>query len=168
MPLHNSSRHLASNLAGAASISETINGTSIPLLLEWWQQRKRFANARTNLSATLPKGDEAYLKAYYRLMEVYSVVKSGGVQAQTEAVQAFARRESVLLEQRLSEIEAAEELAEAAKRQERQKVKQEIQELHSANSWRLQALTNIDPDEEATVKQYLPDIEKTILQMQCA
>ncbi|MGD1897277.1 MAG: hypothetical protein ACFB16_10050 [Phormidesmis sp.] len=158
MPLHNSS-----------TISPaTISSTTIPLLLEWWQQRKRIASVRSHLSATLPKGDEAYLQAYYRLMEVYSVVKSGGVQAQTEAVHAFTQRESVLLNQRLSEIEAAEELAEAAKRREREKVKQEIQELHSANSWRLQALTNIAPDEEATVKQYLPDIEKTLMQMQCA
>ena len=158
MPLHNSS----------TPITATISSTSIPLLLEWWQQRKRIASARTHLGSTLPKGDEAYLKAYYRLMEVYSVVKSGGVQAQTEAVQAFAQRESVLLKQRLNEIEATEELAETAKRQERRKVEQEIQELQSANSWRLQALTNIAPDEEATVKQYLPDIEKTLLQAQYA
>ncbi|MEL7227722.1 MAG: hypothetical protein AAGL17_23555, partial [Cyanobacteria bacterium J06576_12] len=85
-------------------------------------------------------------------------------EAQTEAVRAFARRESGLLNQRLNEIEAAEELAEAAKKQEKEKVKQEIQELQSANSWRLQALTNIDPDEEATVKKHLLDIEKTLMQ----
>ncbi|MEL6938759.1 MAG: hypothetical protein AAFO84_06150 [Cyanobacteria bacterium J06598_1] len=159
MPLHSSS-----TLSAAP-----INSTSIPLLLEWWQQRKRIASVRSHLSATMPKADETYLKAYYRLMEVYSVVKSGGVQAQTEAVQAFARRESVLLNQRLNEIEAAEELAEAAKRREREKVKQEMQELRSANSWRLQALTNIAPDEEATVKQYITDIERTLIQQtQCA
>ncbi|MEL6159528.1 MAG: hypothetical protein AAGJ95_17105 [Cyanobacteria bacterium J06554_11] len=146
----------------------TITGVSVPLLLEWWQQRKRVATLRSHLSATLPKGDEAYLKAYYRLMEIYSVVKSGGVQAQTEAVQAFAQRESGLLNQRLSEIESAEELAEAAKQQEREKVRQELEELRSANSWRLQTLTNIAPDEEAAVKQYLPDIERTLMQVQCA
>ncbi|MGD1865354.1 MAG: hypothetical protein ACFB0D_12430 [Phormidesmis sp.] len=156
MPLHNPSTLTAA----------TINSVSIPILLEWWQQRKRIATVRSHLSATLPKGDETYLKAYYRLMEVYSVVKSGGVQAQTEAVQAFAKRESVLLNQRLNEIEAAEELAEAAKKQEREKVHQEIQELRSANNWRLQALTNIAPDEEATVKQYLTDIERTLTQAQ--
>lgn len=158
MPLHNSSTLTAI----------TINSVSIPILLEWWQQRKRIATVRSHLSATLPKGDETYLKAYYRLMEVYSVVKSGGVKAQTEAVQAFAKRESTLLNQRLSEIEQAEELAETTKAQEREKVQQEIQELRSANKWRLQALTNIAPDEEATVKQYLTDIEKTLMQMQYA
>lgn len=146
----------------------TITGVSVPLLLEWWQQRKRVATLRSNLSATLPKGDEAYLKAYYRLMEIYSVVKSGGVKAQTEAVQAFARREAGLLNQRLSEIESTKELAETAKQHEREKVKQELEELHSANSWRLQTLTNIAPDEEAAVRQYLPDIERTLMQAQCA
>lgn len=158
MPLHNASSNLTT----------TINSASIPLLLEWWKQRKRVANGRNHLGGTLPKGDESYLKAYYRLMEVYSVVKSGGVQAQTEAVQAFAERESTLLQQRLSEIESAEGLAESAKIKERRKVEQEIQELQSANRWRLQALTNIAPDEEATVKQYLPDIERTLIQVQCA
>jgi len=157
MPLHNSS-----------TLTPTVSSVSIPILLEWWQQRKRIATVRSHLSATLPKGDETYLKAYYRLMEVYSVVKSGGVKAQTEAVQAFAKRESILLNQRLNAIEAAEELAEADKEQEREKVHQEIQELRSANNWRLQALTNIAPDEEATVKQYIVDIEKTLMQVQCA
>ena len=158
MPLPNSSA-----LASAA-----ITSVTIPLLLDWWQQRKRIANARTNLHVTLPKGDEAYLQAYYRLMEIYSVVKSGGVKAQTEAVQAFAQRESGLLNQRLSEIEATDELEEPAKVQEREKVEQELQELHSANTWRLQTLTNIAPDEEATVRQYLTDIERTLMQPQCA
>ena len=158
MPLHDSSIPTAT----------TINSVSIPILLEWWQQRKRVATVRSHLSATLPKGDETYLKAYYRLMEVYSVVKSGGVKAQTEAVRAFAQRESFLLTQRLNDIEKAEELAEATKKQEREKVEQEIKELRSANSWRLQALTNIAPDEEASVKQYLTDIEKALMQVQCA
>ncbi|MEL6351551.1 MAG: hypothetical protein AAFR58_07290 [Cyanobacteria bacterium J06627_28] len=158
MPLSNSS----------ALTSAAITSVTIPLLLDWWQQRKRIANARTNLHITLPKGDDTYLQAYYRLMEIYSVVKSGGVKAQTEAVQAFAQRESVLLSQRLSEIEAADELEEPVKVQEREKVEQELQELHSANTWRLQTLTNIAPDEEAIVRQYLTDIERTLIQSQCA
>jgi hypothetical protein len=152
MPLHNSS---------------TITNISIPMLLDWWQQRKRLANALGNLRATLPKEDETYLQNYYRLMEVYSVVKSGGVKAQTEAVQAFAKRESGLLNQRLAEIEAAE-LAESEKRRSRARIKQEMNELRCANDWRLKALTNIEPEEEAVVKQYLPDIEKTLMQAQCA
>ncbi|NJM96856.1 MAG: hypothetical protein HC800_06390 [Phormidesmis sp. RL_2_1] len=148
--------------------ASTINGTSIPMLLDWWQQRKRLANAHGSLNSHLSKGDDPYLQAYYRLMEVYSVVKSGGVKAQTEAVRAFAQREAVLLNQRLADIEAAEELAEREKSRERQKVEQELIELRSANNWRLQTLTAIDPDEEAIVQQHLSAIEKTLMQVQCA
>ncbi|MEO1445647.1 MAG: hypothetical protein AAFV46_05310 [Cyanobacteria bacterium J06635_11] len=150
------------------STASTISSISIPLLLEWWQQRKRVASSQRNLNASLPKGEDVYLQAYYRLMEVYSVVKSGGVQAQTEAVRAFSKRESVLLTQRLAEIEAAENLPLNEKRQEREKVEQELNELRSANNWRLKALVNIAPEEEAVVKQYLPDIEKTLMQARCA
>ena len=53
----------------------TISDVSIPMLLDWWQQRKRVASARTNFKGKLHKRDETYLQAYYRLMEVYSVVK---------------------------------------------------------------------------------------------
>lgn len=126
-------------------------------------------NSCSNLYAPLPKADDIYLQAYYRLMEVYSVVKSGGVKAQTEAVHAFAMRESRLLKQRLAEIETAKELAVTDKQREREKVEQEFDELRSANDWRLKALVNIAPEEEAVVKEYLPDIEKTLMQDQrCA
>lgn len=145
-----------------------INSVSIPLLLEWWQQHKRIASARIRWHSRLPKGDEAYLEAYYRLMEVYSVVKSGGVQAQKEAVRAFAQRELLLLHQRLAEIEAAEQLADCERQFEKEKIQQELSELHSANDWRLQALTNIEPAEEAVVKQHLSDIEQALMQVQYA
>ena len=147
--------------------SSPISQISIPLLLDWWQQRKRLGRSPIKLSTTLPKGDDTYLQAYYRLMEVYSVVKSGGVQAQIEAVSAFAEREANLLNQRLSEIEAAE-MAEEEKLQERKKVEQELTELHCANTWRLQTLTAIDPTEEAVVAQHLRDIENALMQVQCA
>lgn len=148
--------------------SSSITSISIPLLLEWWKHRKRLASYRSNLHATLPKGDDTYLQAYYRLMEVYSVVKSGGVEAQTEAVHAFAKRESRLLNQRLAAIEAAEELTEPEKRREREKVEQEFNELRCANDWRLQSLVNIAPEEEALVHEYLSDIESTLMQAKCA
>jgi hypothetical protein len=144
----------------------SLNNVSIPLLLDWWQQRKRVASARSNLHRTLPKGDDAYLQAYYRLMEVYSVVKSGGVKAQMEAVQAFGKRESTLLHQRLAQIDST--LALNEKQQAKDKIQQELSELHSANNWRLQALTNITPEEEALVKRYLSDIEQTLMQTKCA
>lgn len=145
----------------------SINSVSIPLLLDWWQQRKRLANSRGSLQATLPKGDDAYLQTYYRLMEVYTVVKSGGVQAQIEAVNAFAGRESTLLNQQLAQIETAKDLSAAEKGRDRQKIEQELKELDAATRWRLQALTAIDPAEEAVVQQHLGDIERTLMQPQC-
>lgn len=144
--------------------AHSINKISIPLLLDWWQQRKRVASVRSSLHSAPPKSDEAYLQAYYRLMEIYSVVKSGGIKAQVEAVQAFSKRESDLLNQQLSEIEADPQLASNEKAKAKEQIQQELTELHSANDWRLQALTNITPEEESIVSQYLPDIEKTLVQ----
>lgn len=168
---HQSDPH---NKPTKAVASDTLKGDrithlSIPLLLEWWQQRKRLASSRSNLHATLPKGDDLYLQAYYRLMEVYSVVKSGGVQAQTEAVQAFSERESKLLQQQLADIGTNEALTQAEKSQAREHIEQELTELKCANDWRLQALVNITPEEEALVQQYLPKIESALtMQARCA
>ena len=151
-----------------SSPTSSISQVSIPVVLDWWQQRKRLVRTPIKISAIIPKADDAYLHAYYRLMEVYSVVKSGGVQAQMEAVKAFAAREVALLNQRLHEIEIAAGIGEEEKRQEREKVEQELIELRCANDWRLKTLTAIDPAEEAIVSQHLPAIEKTLLQVQCA
>ena len=166
MPLHQASTLSPADVTSAVVSSGTINSVSVPMLLAWWQQRKRMAHVQSLPNATLLKVDETYLKAYHRLMEIYSVVKSGGVNTQTEAVRAFAQRESVLLNQKLQEIETTEALGETEKHQERKKIEQELRELRSANNWRLQALANITPEEEAIVKQYLPDIENTLMHVQ--
>ncbi len=169
MPLPTASTHINRiSLSGVSIDGASIKGVSIPMLLDWWQHRKRVANRRTNLHRTLPKGDEHYLQSYYRLMEVYSVVKSGGVKAQIEAVKAFSKRESALLDQQLAQIAGDETLNNLEKQQARKKITQEVIELEAANNWRLQALTAIDPAEEALVKQHLPAIESTLMSVQCA
>lgn len=145
----------------------TIKSISIPLLLDWWQQRKRIASVRSNLHRTRPTVDDTYLQAYYRLMEVYSVVKAGGVVAQVEAVHAFAKRESQRLHQRLDAIAAAKNLTPHEQQQQRQQLQQELTELHSANDWRLQMLKAITPDEESLVRQHLAEIERTLMQAEC-
>lgn len=152
--------------SSAATSPATINSASLSLLLEWWPQRKRVANLRNHLEVTLPNSDETYLQAYHRLMEIYSVVKSGGVQARIEAVKAFDERESVLLNQRLNEIEAAVDFTEGQKRAERAKIEQEFEELNQSNIWRLQMLTSITPEEETAVRDRLSDIEQTLIQTQ--
>ncbi|MBE9062148.1 hypothetical protein [cf. Phormidesmis sp. LEGE 11477] len=145
----------------------TINSVNLPLLLKWWQQQKRVAGLRSHLNTTLPKGDKTYLSAYYRLMEVYSVVKAGGVQAQKEAAEGFAERELSALNQRLHEIEVSPNLLADEKQKERAKIEQELEELRQANSWRSQMLCNITPAEESAVKAYLSDIEQTLMQTRC-
>ncbi len=157
----------APDLATTTALSPApITSASLSLLLEWWPQRKRVANLRNHLGATLPKSEETYLQAYHRLMEIYSVVKSGGVQARAEAVKAFVERESALLNQRLCEIETATDVPEDKKREERAKIEQEFEELNQSNNWRLNMLTNIAPEEEAIVRQHLSDIEQTLIQTQ--
>ena len=148
-------------------LPSSINSVSIPMLLDWWQQRKRLASSRTTLQTPLLKGNDVYLQTYYRLMEVYSVVKAGGVQAQMEAVNAFAERELALLNQQTAQIEASD-LSEVEKARDRQKVQQDLGELEAATRWRLQTLSAIDPAEEAVVKQHLGDIERTLMQLQHA
>lgn len=164
--MHPQSQAVANSatVSPAQTSAATINRANLLLLLEWWPQRKRVANLRNHLGTTFPKSDETYLQAYHRLMEVYSVVKSGGVQARTEAVKAFVERESTQLNQRLREIEATAELSEAEKQKERAKIEQEFEELNQSNRWRLQMLASITPEEEAAVSQNLSDIEQTLIQ----
>ncbi|MEM8505728.1 MAG: hypothetical protein AAF716_21565 [Cyanobacteria bacterium P01_D01_bin.1] len=165
--MHTQSATVPESAPESATISPTaLNSASLSLLLEWWPQRKRVTNLRNHLDATLPKGNETYLQAYHRLMEIYSVVKSGGVQARTEAVKAFVERESVLLNQRLGEIETATDLSENEKQEERAKIEQELKELTQSNNWRIQMLSSIAPEEEEAVRQRLSDIEQTLIQTQ--
>ncbi|MBE9077844.1 hypothetical protein IQ241_11150 [Romeria aff. gracilis LEGE 07310] len=140
------------------SNSPVIGPTSIPLLLRWWQQRKRLAAARYSVQPGTVSADANYLRAYRRLMEIYSVVKAGGVQAQIEASQAFFEREMAALQQVL------ETLPDPA----REHVEQEIRELESATRWRLEQLQKITPQEEAAVQQSLVDIERSLMQLQSA
>ncbi len=169
MPLPTASTHINRiSLNGVSIDGASINGVSIPMLLDWWQHRKRVANRRSNLHRTLLKGDEHYLRSYYRLMEVYSVVKSGGVNAQVEAVKAFSKRESALLNQQLAQVAGDETLTTLDKQQTCKKINQELIELEAANNWRLQTLSAIDPAEEALVKQHLSAIESTLMSVQCA
>ncbi|NEP18327.1 MAG: hypothetical protein F6J97_15725 [Leptolyngbya sp. SIO4C1] len=136
------------------SANPTITTASIPLLLEWWQQRKRLATANgVNSLPVFKNTDDSYLDAYRRLMEVYSVVKSGGVQVQTEAAKAHLSRELAALHQ----------AADAAASERQAQIQQEILELERSTAWRLSTLNTIRPAEEAAVRQYLSEIEQVLL-----
>lgn len=93
-------------------------------------------------------------------MEIYCVVKSGGVKVRAEAARAFLERENTKLEAELAHLEAQE----APDSQAIQNLHQEIAELHRSVNWRLAILQSIHPDEEATVAECLSDIEQQMTQ----
>lgn len=91
---------------------------------------------------------------YYRLMEIYCVVKAGGRGAQMEAARQLEQRERAELE---AAIQALPPTAVNASRVEA--LQQEIQELQTAIAQRLSYLKSISTAEEAAVRQCLNDIE---------
>lgn len=144
------------------SVNPRISNATIPLLLQWWQQRKRLASSAGVLSSPVLKDtDTSYLDACHRMMEIYSVVKSGGVVAQREAAQAHLQREKSAIEQALMQLSRQSASHDTAA--QKAQLNAEIQELASAVNWRLSALNDIDPTEEAAVKQHLREIERVLM-----
>jgi DNA-binding transcriptional regulator GbsR (MarR family) len=146
--------------------NQTINRTSIALLIEWWTRRKRLARSHSVASSPLMQdADSTYLEAYHRTMEVYAVVKAGGVQAQIEAAHAYFQREVQPLHQAIHALEAKGEknISPSDLHPEHQRLTQEIQDLERSLNWRLSALKDIHPEEEKAVKQYLNEIEGILM-----
>jgi acyl-CoA synthetase (NDP forming) len=138
----------------------TIHGTTISLLLQWWQHRKRLAN--TSSTPVFRDPEDQYLEAYHRMMEVYAVVKAGGVEAQVQAAQAYLHRERTALHKALENL-ATQAEGSPNLESERAHLRQEIEELERSITWRLSSLRDIRPEEEAAVKKFLPDIERTLM-----
>lgn len=90
-----------------------------------------------------------------RLMEIYCVVKAGGVQIQVEAAQAHLARETAKLELEISGLESQGLNSRHAA--------QDLTELHNSVTWRLALLQDITPEEEAAVVAHLPDLERQLL-----
>jgi hypothetical protein len=153
--------------------NQTINHTSIALLIEWWTRRKRLARANSVASSPVVQdADSTYLEAYHRMMEVYSVVKSGGVQAQMGAAQAYFQREVQPLYQALNALDTLNASSSKHPKKtgasevdlERHRLEREIQDLERALNWRLSALKDIQPEEEKTVQKHLNEIEGILMQ----
>jgi hypothetical protein len=89
---------------------------------------------------------------FQRLIEIYCVLKVGGVQVQTAAAQAYHKREQDRLEAKLAGIQADSP--------ERASLQQELTDLRRAVSWRLSFLQSIHPAEEQAVAQHLSQIEQ--------
>jgi hypothetical protein len=91
---------------------------------------------------------------YVRLMEIYCVVKAGGRVAQIEAARRLEETEKAGLRQEIAELSQQPE-AEGRVRA----LQHEIQELERSIANRISYLAAIAPQEEAMVRQCLPDID---------
>lgn len=89
---------------------------------------------------------------FQRLVEIYCVLKVGGVQVQTAAAQAHQKHEQNRLEAELAGIQADGP--------KRASLQQELTDLRQAVNWRLSFLQSIHPAEEQAVAQHLKEIEQ--------
>ncbi len=83
-----------------------------------------------------------YWPLYGRLMEVYCVVKLGGVSAQVRAAQAMLSQERQTLMAQMGELTQPSGL-----------LHQELRDLEQSVDWRIQELRKIHPSEEQAVRQ---------------
>lgn len=94
------------------------------------------------LQAGRPPQDATLVHDYGRLMEVYCVVKTGGVRIQRQASQDFLQRQQARIEQEIADDPEATGVA---------ALHQEIQDLHDSVGWRVAFLKSISPEEEVAV-----------------
>ncbi|NET32245.1 MAG: hypothetical protein F6K19_09600 [Cyanothece sp. SIO1E1] len=93
------------------------------------------------------------LRAYQHLMEVYCVVRAGGVQVQIEATQLAAAKEKSTIQAAMT---ADPEPADC--------LHQELLALQKSVAWRISHLQSITPEDEQAVRNCLPEIETTFTQ----
>lgn len=96
--------------------------------------------------------DQQTLHLYQRLMETYSIVCVGGVEAQVEATQQSQQRQIQILQ-----AEADPNCP--------QLLQQELADLERATRWRIEQLRQISPIDEDAVRVCLPDIEAFIAEL---
>ncbi|NEQ54360.1 MAG: hypothetical protein F6K11_30235 [Leptolyngbya sp. SIO3F4] len=141
------------------SKKKLISEISIPVILQWWQQRKRRANSGDVLSNPVVKDvDSDYLDKYQRLMDIYAVVKSGGAEAQIQAAKEHCGREREAITQRLNQISNQPEATD-----EYLRLLHEVQEIERSTHWRINQLKDIQPEEEIAVRVHLPEIEQVLI-----
>ncbi|MEM7064069.1 MAG: hypothetical protein AAF572_13005 [Cyanobacteria bacterium P01_B01_bin.77] len=136
-----------------------ISETAIPVILQWWQQRKRLATSGNVLSNPVVKNvDSTYLDKYQRLIDIYTVVKSGGTAAQIQAAHDYWKRERDAITRRLDQISNKPEATD-----EYLRLLHEAKELENSTHWRIEQLKEIHPEEENAVRGYLPEIEQVLI-----
>lgn len=92
---------------------------------------------------------------YVRLMEIYCVVKVGGVAAQIEAAKRLEQTERENLQAEIATLRSP-----AAPESRIHALHQEIQELERSIAHRIAFLQQIDPHEESVVRSCLPLIDQ--------
>lgn len=96
---------------------------------------------------------------FERLMEIYCVVKTGGVELQKEAAEDYMRREQARIEGEIAELKAQDPNAGALGA-----LAQEIIDLNDAVDWRRAFLESISPAEEAAVVAAQESLETQLAQ----
>lgn len=124
------------------SVHEPLTPESIPALL---------ATAQTDAPA-----------AYYRLMELYCVVKAGGLEAQRHVAERLLQQETAALHAEIAALNA--QPGEDPLRPNRLRaLHQEIEELRRSVAHRLAYLDSISAEEAAIVARCLPTIDAYFL-----
>jgi hypothetical protein len=114
-------------MTGANPLSTTM----IHQVLQWRQTAGQVADTA-----------HPYWSIYGRLVEVYCVVKLGGVSAQVGAAQAMLSQERQALMAELGELTRPSGL-----------LHQELRDLERSVDWRIRELRKIHPSEEQAVRQ---------------
>ena len=91
---------------------------------------------------------------YVRLMEIYCVVKAGGVAEQVKVARRLKETERATLQEEIQNLDREESRGNRV-----QALEQEIQELEKSVASRLQYLSTISAEEEAIVRECLPKID---------
>ena len=129
-------------------------------VLEW---RRVTQNARSDNAAALKSSedDPTALNDYHRLMEIYCLVKIGGVTGQIEAAQALLAREKQSLEAEIAALDSPDAYAGRISL-----LKQEIVELENSTRWRIAQLEIIQAEEERAVTHCISAIENALQDFQ--
>ncbi|MGP1375396.1 MAG: hypothetical protein ACTS3T_21395 [Almyronema sp.] len=141
------------NLEPTGEPAPRLTSEGLEQILGWWQQRlenSQMPQPSTETTAT------TLGQQYRHLMEVFCVVKAGGVAGQLQAAQALLQREQAELEATLTAAIAAKDSHKI------DQVGQELEELQKSVSWRVTLLKAIHPEDEALVQSQLARIEQVL------
>ncbi|MEM6423989.1 MAG: hypothetical protein AAGF66_02170 [Cyanobacteria bacterium P01_H01_bin.119] len=103
------------------------------------------------LSETCPPADFSGL--YQRAMELYCIVKAGGVAVQIETAEALLKRETAELSAELTALPIDAHPGQAAA------LKQDILDLRQSIQWRIRYLQQFLPEEEAAVQSAIAALD---------